>query len=321
MARPLRIEYAGAVYYVTARGHERATMFREDGDRERFLALLATVVRDKGWELHAYCLMGNHYHLLVETPSGGLSSGMKSLNGRYAQWFNWRHHRRGHFLEGRFRGVLVQKESHLLELHRYIVLNPIRAGLVERPGDWEWSSYRATAGSDKNPQWLNVDWTLGQFAKGRSAARLAFRRFVVEGKVSGREIEQLERGGLIGDEAFAKQIRAILGGRRISDEIPLRQRPFAETTLDQIRRAVAKEWRVAQSGLSRPRGGEDKMAAIYLARKLTRLGGREIGAAFGVKPARVSNVVAEIDSQDSSAFRLRVERLRRTITRPPSGRP
>lgn len=288
-------------------------MFRDATDRERFLALLGTVVRDNRWELHAYCLMGNHYHLLVETPIGGLSGGMKSLNGRYAQWFNWRHRRRGHFLEGRFRSVLVQKSSHLLELHRYIVLNPVRARIVKRVGDWPWSSYRAAAGLERPPAWLNVDWTLGQFAKSRSAARAAFRRFVAEGKGSGRSVEELERGGLVGDEAFAREIEDALKGRKVSGEIPMQYRRAREVTLGQIRRAVAREWEVAEASLGRRRGGPDKMAAIYLARKLTRLGGREIGMEFGVKPARVSNIVTAIDQQTSSALGRRVAKLRRVL--------
>src|SRR5215813_3960948 len=171
MARPLRLEYPGAVYHVMARGQERSTIFREDADRERFCSILGAVVEDEGWQLHGYCLMGNHYHLLVETPDGHLSRGMRALNGRYAQWFNWKHDRRGHLLESRFRSVLIQKESHLLELLRYIVLNPLRAGLVERVGDWKWSSYRATAGLAEVPTWLSVDWTLSQLARRRSTAR------------------------------------------------------------------------------------------------------------------------------------------------------
>src|SRR6478609_2595971 len=126
MVRPLRLEYPGAVYHVMTRGHERSAIFRSAEDRAKFLELLASITLDEKWDVHGYCLLGNHYHLLIETPEGDLSRGMRSLNGRYAQWFNWRHDRRGHVFEGRFRAVLVQKESHLLELHRYIVLNPVR---------------------------------------------------------------------------------------------------------------------------------------------------------------------------------------------------
>ena len=317
MARPLRLEYPGAVYHVTARGHERTSIFRDDTDREKFLALLSTVRRDFGWEVHGYCLMGSHYHLLLETPLGDLSRGMKTLNGRYAQWFNGRHRRRGYLLAGRFRSVLVQKQSHLLELHRSIVLIPVRAGLAERAGAWKWSSYRATAGLGKAPEWLETDWTLSQFARSRAAARQAFQRFVAEAKGGGREIEVLERGGLLGDEAFASGIRARLRGKENAEEIPLRyRRPAASVGIEDIRRAVARAWGVPERAVARRRGGEDKKAAIYLARKLTRLGGREIGAAFGVKPARVSNVVTELEREPSSPLARRIERLRAGIEKP-----
>lgn len=312
MARPLRLEFPGAVYHVMARGLERSAIFRGDEDRRKFLALLGSVGRDLRWQVHGYCLMGNHYHLLLETPEEGLSRGMRALNGRYAQWFNWRHRRRGHMLEGRFRSVLVQKQSHLLELHRYVVLNPVRAGLVERAGDWKWSSYRATAGLGEAPEWLEVDWTLGQFARSRAAARSAFRRFVAEGKASGETIDEFGRGGLLGDEQFVRGIQKRLEGKRISDEIPLRYRRQARSFgIDEIRGAVARAWRVPQEALARRRGGDEKKAAIYLARKLTGLGGREVGAAFGVKPARVSNVITEIESKPSSPLARRIERLRR----------
>ncbi len=304
------------MYHVTARGHERTPIFRDDADREKFLALLSSARRDFGWEIHGYCLMGNHYHLLIETPQGDLSRGMKALNGRYAQWFNGRHRRRGYLLEGRFRSVLVQKEGLLLELQRYVVLNPVRAGLVERAGDWKWSSYRATAGLSEAPEWLETDWTLAQFARSRAAARQAFRRFVAQARAGSREIEGLERGGLLGDEAFAAGIRARLRGREISDEVPLRfRRPAGAAGIEEVRRAVARAWNVPERALARRRGGDEKKAAIYLARKLTRLGGREIGDAFGVKPARVSNVVTELESEPSSPLARRVERLRAAIER------
>jgi putative transposase len=313
MARPLRLEYPGAVYHVMARGHERSAVFRDDRHWERFLGLLGSVSRDEGWEIHGYCLMGNHYHLLVETPLGKLSRGIKGVNGRYAQWFNWRHGRRGHFWESRFRSVLVQKGSHLLELHRYIVLNPVRARLVERAKDWRWSSYRATAGLGAVPDWLAVDWTLAQFARGRSAARRAFRRFVAEGS-SGKEIEELEKSGLIGDREFRRRIQEMLEGREIPDQIPLRYRRPVEIEMDQIRREVAKEWRVPEEALAKRRAGDEKKAAIYLAKKLIRLGGREVGAAFGVKAAQVSHVIRAIDDEPSSLLARRIEGVRRRLS-------
>jgi REP-associated tyrosine transposase len=309
VARPLRLEYPGAIYHLIARGHERSNIYRDADDRKKFLALLGSIGRDEQWLVHAYCLMTNHYHLLVETPKGVLSRGMRSLNGRYTQWFNRRHKRNGHLFEGRFKSVLVQKESHLLELVRYVVLNPVRARLVERPGDWRWSSYRATSGRGPAPEWLERDWTLGQFARNRSAAGEAFRRFVAEGRNDGKAIEDLERRPYVGDQAFLEKIQVMVAERH-SEEIPLRFRKLVETDLEAIRTAVAKEWHVAPESLSRRRGGAQKKAAIYLARKLTHLAGRQIGQAFGVKSARVSNIVTEIEQGRDPALTARAERLR-----------
>lgn len=315
MARPLRVEYPGAVYHVMARGQERSPIFRDDRDRNKFLELLGTTAQDLGIEVHGYCLMGNHYHLLVETPKGGLSRAMKAIGGRYSQWFNWRHKRSGHLFEGRFKSVLVQKERHLLELARYVVLNPVRAGLAERAGDWRWSNYRVTAGRGTAPPWLAVDWTLAQFARSRYTAREAYRRFVAAGKDSGEKVEQLEKKPYVGDRRFLRRVERMLAGKPAGDEISLRYRRAAEAHLHRIEQAIAREWRVPVEALARSRGGEDKKAAIYLAKKLTRLSGRQIGEAFGVKPARVSNVVAEIEKNGPRALARRIERLHQRLGR------
>src|ERR1044071_3112449 len=128
MARPLRLEFPGAIYHLTSRGNARHKVFFTDADRELFLKTLTGVVRRYDWVCHAYCLMADHYHLLVETPKANLSIGMRQLNGMYTQAFNRRHKRVGHLFQGRFTAILVEKESHLLELCRYIVLNPARNG-------------------------------------------------------------------------------------------------------------------------------------------------------------------------------------------------
>ena len=315
MARPLRLEFPGAVYHVTARGHERGVVFRSDEDRKTWLDLLAKIAFEQSWRIHAYCLMSNHYHLLIETPRGGLSAGMRSLNGRYGQWFNRRHSRHGHLFEGRFKAVLVQKESHLVELSRYIVLNPIRARLASRPGDWPWSSYRATSGQADPAEWLEVDWTLGHFAKSRSMARAAYRRFVRQGKRVGSPLDAVRGQIYLGDAVFLAEMDQLLADQPASDEIPARQRQLRLPTIDAVKQAVAREWRVSPEALSRSRGGEDKIAAIYLARKLTGLRGREIGAAFGVKPARVSNAVRAIEESEDAALKRKIDRLAATLAR------
>jgi REP element-mobilizing transposase RayT len=149
---------------VTTRGVRKSTIFLDRHDRERFLGLLDKVVGDHGWLLHTYCLMGNHFHLLVQTSEPNLSVGMQRLNGPYAQVFNLRHGFEGHVLERRFRAEHVTTDWYLLEVARYIVLNPVRAGLCRHAGEWEWSSYRAAAGRVRRPPFLTLDWILRQFA-------------------------------------------------------------------------------------------------------------------------------------------------------------
>jgi len=181
MARPLRIEFPGAVYHITSRGNERKAIFKDDQDRKMFLDTLKDVTHRYNWFCHAYCLMENHYHLLIDTPDGNLSIGMRQLNGIYTQRFNKRHGRVGHLFQGRFKAVLVQKDSHLLEACRYVVLNPVRAERVERPEQWVWSSYGATAGRMKPHPCLVTDWILGQFGSERRGAEAGYRKFVRDG--------------------------------------------------------------------------------------------------------------------------------------------
>jgi REP element-mobilizing transposase RayT len=182
MARPLRIEYEGAVYHVTSRGNGRQSIFLVDSDREAFLEVLSDAVRRFGWICHAYCLMTNHYHLLLETPEANLSRGMRHLNGVYTQAFNRRHARSGHVMQGRFKAILVEKESHLLELARYVVLNPVRARAARSARDWPWSSYRATAGIGEAPEFLTTDWILARFHRSRARATNLYREFVKQGR-------------------------------------------------------------------------------------------------------------------------------------------
>ena len=155
MARPLRVEFAGALYHVTSRGNEKRPIFKNDGDRLKFLELLGEAVSRFGWTLTAWVLMTNHFHLVVQTNEPNLSRGMHWLNGTYAAWFNRRHGRWGHLFGGRFKAFLVEEETYFKEVLRYVVLNPVRAGLVAHPANYRWSSYRATAGLSPAPEWLS----------------------------------------------------------------------------------------------------------------------------------------------------------------------
>jgi putative transposase len=178
MPRPLRIQFPGAIYNVGTRGVRRTRIYWTDRHYELFESLFSTVVRQFGWLCHTYCLMPNHYHLLIETPQPNLSQGMQLLNGTYGQWFNREHGLSGHVFERRFYSRVVESNYHLLELARYIVLNPVRAGLCEHPREWRWSSYRALVGEAPAPRFLTIEWLLEQFGRDRRSAHEAFATFV-----------------------------------------------------------------------------------------------------------------------------------------------
>ena len=312
MARPLRIEFPGAVYHVMSRGNEKASIFRDDLDRRTFLAILASVVRKEDWRLHSFCLLGNHYHLLIETPLGRISRGMHSLNSRYSQRFNRRYVRCGHLFEGRFKGLLVEKERHLLELHRYIVLNPVRAGLTTRPEDWVWSSYRATCGLVVVPPWLETRWTLAQFALDRKMALGEYERFVREGMAK-ETTPVVTRQIFVGGEDFRSAMARRLAPRSLDDDIPRQQREPHPPSLDEVCAVVARDWSVPVEILASRNAGEPRLAAIYLATKVTGLTAQKVGAAFGVKRGRVSNVVATLEKRTPEPLRHRLQSLERFL--------
>ena len=234
VARPLRIEYDGALYHVTSRGNERKSIFKDATDRETFLSILSQVNERFHWLCHAYCLMDNHYHLVVETPDGNLSKGMRQLNGVYTQAFNRRHRRVGHLFQGRFKGILVQKDSHFLEVCRYVVLNPVRARAVTNPKDWAWSSYRATAGLGKTPRCLIADEILGQFGQRRAYCQEKYREYVREGITGATIWDRLEAQSLLGLEGFADALHGHVTGKETVREIPKGQRLLGRASLKKL---------------------------------------------------------------------------------------
>lgn len=224
MARPLRIEFPGALYHVTARGNAGFDIFLDDEDRIQLLRQLGAVCERYAWRVHAYCLLGNHYHLVVETVEPTLARGMRQLGGVYTQAFNRRHGRGGHVFQGRYKAILVEREPYLLEVCRYVVLNPVRAGLARTPEDWPWSSYRATAGEGRGPAWLDTAWLLAQFGRRTGSARRAYAAFVAEGLDAAPLWDGLHRQIFLGSADFADAMLARMGDDRDLSEVPAAQR-------------------------------------------------------------------------------------------------
>ena len=280
MARPLRIEFSGAVYHVTSRGNARADIFEDDRDRVMFLKIVGQVVKRFNWFCHAYCLMGNHYHLLIETPEGNLSLGMRQLNGVYTQAFNRMHHRDGHVFKGRFKAILVEKESHLLELCRYVVLNPVRAGMVDRPEQYRWSSYLSTLGKSVQPEFLTIEWLLGNFSGSLPESRRKYRQFVNEGVgISDAPWEKLAGQILLGTEAFIQQTKELLGEKEGVLEIPRKQRLVGRPLLGEL---------ISSGGVL---SKQERNRLIRLAHLKHGYTLREISQEFGLHYTTISKVI------------------------------
>ena len=234
MSRPIRIEFPDALYHVTARGDRREDIFEDDQDRQEFLTILEQVITRFNWTCYAWCLMDNHYHLLIQTPDGNLSKGMRQLNGVYTQASNRRHRHVGHLFQGRFKAILVDRDAYLLELARYVVLNPVRAGMVKKPADWKWSSYRASVGLEPSAPWLSADGLLALFAKRRSLAQQRYAQFVVEGIKGASPWTNLKGQVFLGDEQFVNRMQKHIRSGKDDVQIPRAQRRPKPPPLAQI---------------------------------------------------------------------------------------
>lgn len=276
MTRPLRLEFPNALYHVTSRGDRREDIYENDDDREKFVEILGAVVSDYNWLCHGYCLMGNHYHLIIETLDGNLSKGMRQLNGVYTQASNRRHKRSGHLFQGRYKAILVDKESYLLELSRYVVLNPVRAkGMVDRIEDWPWSSYLAMVGVAPQPDWLTTDWLLSQFGTRKKRSMEKYWQFVAEGIQSKLDIWSDLKGQIyLGDEAFMSSMQRKIGMEKDDLNIPKKQKRPVAPPLAEIVQAT-----------------KGRNSAIITAYSTGAYSQREIGEYFKLHPSTVGVIV------------------------------
>lgn len=276
MSRPIRIEFPDALYHVTARGDRREDIFEDDQDRLTFLKTLEQVINQFNWTCYAWCMMDNHYHLLIQTPDGNLSKGMRQLNGVYTQASNRRHRRVGHLFQGRFKAILVDKDAYLLELARYIVFNPVRAGMVKAPKDWAWSSYRASMGLEPAPPWLAEDGLLAMFAKRRSLAQQRYEQFVSEGIKVDSPWANLKGQVFLGDEQFVTRMQAHIQTGKDDVQIPLAQRRPKPPPLAEIAKRAP-----------------DRNAAIVAAHATGGYSYQQIADYFGVHFTTVGRIVRE----------------------------
>ena len=285
MSRPLRITYPGAFYHITARGNEQKPVFKSKRDREKFIEYLQSASERYNAVLHVYCLMDNHYHLLLETPSGNLPRIMLHINGAYTNYFNVKRGRAGHLFQGRHRAILVEKDEYAKELSRYIHLNPVRAGIVELPEDYEWSSYPEYIGKREKPEWLCTGFIHGYFGKTKSSAEKKYHTFVnslinAEYKTP---LDEVAGSAILGKEDFISEIKEkYLKDKKGYKDLPAMNALADRISTDDIHKAV-------ESACSDDTVLERNIK-IYLTKRYTGKRLREIGDTFGIGDAAVSQV-------------------------------
>jgi REP element-mobilizing transposase RayT len=277
MARPLRIVYPGAFYHVTSRGNEKKDIFKSRRDREKFLEYLSSAVERYGAVIHAYCLMSNHFHLLLETPAGNLSQIMRHIIGAYTTYFNIKRKRAGHLFQGRYKAILVEADEYAAELTRYIHLNPVKAAMVEKPQEYSWSSYRAYTGDSAQPEWLKTDFVLHWFGKKAPVARKNYRDFVEKTDTEAYEspLRSAVGGSALGSPEFIEEIaEAQLKGREGDKDIPALRHFVNRPPLEEIIK-VATEVIEGDEKLAR-------QAGMYLCQKYSGVALKEIASKFDV---------------------------------------
>jgi REP element-mobilizing transposase RayT len=290
MGRARRLEYPGAFYHVMSRGNRGQAIYRRQKDLSAFLDCLGEACERYGLAVHSFCLMTNHYHLVVETPHGNLSAAMHWINSAYARRFNRVHEQRGHLFQSRYKALLVDADTYLTWLSRYIHLNPVRARMTAAPGAYRWSSYRAFVDESRIPGWLQTGLVLSRFGQLRSSAQAAYRLFVEgapEGAPDAHIARCLSEGETLGSESFLDGLEKLLG----REKLPSPRRPPPRLAIDAVLEAASACFDIPMDSLLE-KGHKRNLArdlAIYLAHRLCGLSGRDLGAHFGgIRPAAVS---------------------------------
>lgn len=282
MARPLRIEFPGAFYHITSRGNKRQNIFIDHNDRNTFINVFARVIKIHGWICYAFCLMDNHYHLVIQTPHGNLAKGMRDLNGIYTQLFNTTHQTTGHILEGRYKAFVIEKGDYFLEVLRYTVLNPVRAKIVEHPREWPWSSYKATAYDNKMYPFIEKDYVLKRFSRTQTLARERYREFVREGIKGRSPFKSARHGTILGSDQFVMEIWEQYAGMEEEKEVNLDERRIARPMLADI--------------FDEKRNKKERNIDIVIARIRCKYSISDIAKHIGLHRVTVSNILRKYET-------------------------
>jgi REP element-mobilizing transposase RayT len=310
MSRPLRITYPGAFYHITARGNEEKEIFKDIRDRQKFLSYLESATHRYGALIHVYCLMRNHYHLLLETPAGNLPEIMHHINGAYTTYFNVKRQRAGHLFQGRYKAILVERDEYAKELSRYIHLNPVRAKMVDRPEEYPWSSYGYFIGLRRAPEWLMRDFILSYFGKRVSSAQKRYRDFVhaMMGQEYKSPLKEVVSSTILGREDFVEAIKdKFLTNREVDPNLPalkeLSEKPSIQEIIDEVELVFGENRSLA-------RGIEMHLCQKYTGERL-----REIGRHFGIGESGVSQASRRIAVRIGQDNKLRrdIKKIENTL--------
>jgi REP element-mobilizing transposase RayT len=299
MARPLRIEYSGAFYHVTSRGNERKAVYKSQRDREKFFSYLESATERYGAVVHVFCLMDNHYHLLIETPSGNLSQIMHHINGAYTTYFNTKRERSGHLFQGRYRAILIDVDEYAKELSRYIHLNPVRAGIAENPEEYRWSSCQYYTVKRKPPEWLKRDFILSYFGNEPKTAMKRYRDFVrsVMDEEYKNPLAEISHSVILGGEKFIAEIKTrFLRDKKPDRDLPTLRDLSSRPGLGHIEKAVDS---VLQQ--------DEKLArqvTLHMCHRHSGMKLREIGQQFGIGESGVTQASRRIGMKAKKDKRL-----------------
>ena len=286
MARLLRVEYPDAYYHVINRGNYREKIYLNDRDKEKFIEYLEKAAERFSVIFHGYCLMGNHYHLLIQTPDSNLSKAMQWINVSYATYFNRKRDRQGHLFQGRFKAILIDADEYLKHLSRYIHLNPVRAKLVASPSEYQWSSYQAFIGKQKTPQFLDTTWLLSTFGKNKKQAQKNYMEFVesVDAKKIKDPSVQVSEGFLLGDADFVNWVKqTFLSDRNDENEIPQLKRLKPRVAVKDVVKAVSDQFDTSAELITAKgrKYNKAREVAIHLSRDMCGLSCKQLGLYFG----------------------------------------
>jgi REP-associated tyrosine transposase len=324
MARPLRVEYPGAFYHVMNRGNDGKRLFISKRDHEKFLENLGQAAERFDLRIHTYCLMSNHYHLLVETPQANLSRAFHWFHAAYATYFNVKRKRQGHVFQGRYKALLIDADAYLKQLSRYIHLNPLRANMVTQLDEHPWSSYPAFIGKAKSPEWLHTDWLFSQFAKTPKTARRKYKRFVEETNLATLQNPFMKSTGgfILGELDFVNWVKdTFLKKESTNKEIPQLKILKPQIGLDTIIAAVAETFECEADQIIHKgtKGNQARDIAIYLSRELTGETSVYLGERFGhVSGANITmryKVIANALVKGNRKLKSKINSIRKRIIR------